>query len=213
MVPLRYASFVSEIKPYGFYEVLWKEGSPQPPPSLGLLRLRYIFSKSPDGFEVHRTGLKELPRFFAAPQWKVLKQEEVIPATLQPRFDPTGEALLESDPGIPQENGTLKSKIQWQDLSTDRILLDATLSQPAVLVETDNYSHGWKARELGPNPMSIPLPAYGFLRAIPLRRGEHHILLEYRPIAFVVGQWISLFSGLTFLLFLFWNRKTIFLNP
>ena len=38
------------------------------------------------------------------------------------------------------------------------------------------------------------LPADYCLRGIPLGRGHHEILLEYRPVAYVVGRWVSLAS-------------------
>jgi uncharacterized membrane protein YfhO len=43
------------------------------------------------------------------------------------------------------------------------------------------------------------MPANGFQQAIPLQAGKHHILMEYRPEAFVIGAWIS---GISWLLFI-----------
>jgi hypothetical protein len=213
VVPLRYAVFASAAQNYGSYiEVLWKAFLKEPPPPLGLLRLRYVFTESPAGLDVHPTGLKETPRFFATGQWRVLKPDAILADTLQPGFDATREALLESEPGITPGPGKLKSLVKWEDLSTDKIRIDTQVSQPSVLIVADNYSHGWEAFPWGPSAQTTysVIPAYGFLRAIPLMAGEHHILLEYRPTAFVIGKWISLFSWLVLLVFVFWKRKMIF---
>ncbi len=213
VIPYRYAVFASASQNYGSYiEVLWKAFLKEPPPSLGLLRLRYIFNESPGGLDVRRTGLKETPRFFVTGQWRVLKPEDILADTLQPGFDATREALLESDPGIVSKPGNLESRIKWEDLSTDEIRIDAQVSQPSVLVVADNYSHGWKAVPLDTSAQRgySVMPAYGFLRAIPLEAGEHHILLEYRPTAFVIGKWISIFAWLSLAVFLFWKRNIFF---
>jgi hypothetical protein len=52
------------------------------------------------------------------------------------------------------------------------------------------------------------MPAYGFLRAIPLGAGEHHILLYYCPAAYVAGKWISLGSWLVLFLLFAWIAGT-----
>ncbi len=213
VIPYRYAVFASAAQHYASYnEVLWNAFLKEPPPSLGLLRLRYVFTESPVGLTLHRTGIKETPRFFVTHQWKVLGPEEILADTLQPGFDATQNALLESDPGIIQRPGKPESKVKWEDLSTDQIKIDAQVSQPSVLVVADNYSHGWKAESLSSSAQAAysVMPAYGFLRAIPLEAGEHHILLEYRPTAFIIGKWISIFSWLVMVTFLGFKRKAIF---
>jgi uncharacterized membrane protein YfhO len=71
----------------------------------------------------------------------------------------------------------------------DEMEITATLSQPAVLLVTDAYSKGWRARALNGNPQAYEiLPANYALRAIPLAAGQHHFLLEYRPAGFAWGR-------------------------
>jgi hypothetical protein len=212
VVPLRYAVFASAAQHYGSYiDILGKAFLKEPPPALGLLRLRYVFTQGPTGLMPHRTGLKETPRFFVTGQWKVLKPDEILSDTVQPGFDATREALLESDPGFPPQLGKLESQVKAEDITTDEIRIDVQVSQPSILVVADNYSHGWKAAPRGSSAQSSysVMPAYGFLRGIPLEAGEHHILLEYRPTAFVIGKWVSVFAWLVLAFFLFW-KKMIF---
>ncbi len=212
VVPYRYAVFASAAQNYGSYiDIFGKAFLKEPPPALGLLRLRYIFTEGPNGLVVHWTGLKETPRFFVTGQWKVLKPDEITARSIQPGFDATREALLESNPGISPGAGKLESQVKVEDLTTDEIHIDARVSQPSVLVLADNYSHGWKAAPVGPSAQAAysVMPAYGFLRGIPLEAGEHHLLLEYQPTAFVIGKWISIFAWLA-LAFLFSGKEKSF---
>ncbi len=84
--------------------------------------------------------------------------------------------------------------------TTDSLTIEADLKAPAVLLVTDAYSDGWNARSLLPDREDATpthyqvLPADYCLRGIPLGRGHHEILLEYRPTAYVVGKWVSLVS-------------------
>ncbi|HJT24534.1 MAG TPA: hypothetical protein VJ873_08140, partial [bacterium] len=59
----------------------------------------------------------------------------------------------------------------------------------------------WKARPFeGSDQKDFQiLPAYGFQRAVPLTPGHHHFLMEYRPVAFEVGKWISIFAWIVLL--------------
>jgi uncharacterized membrane protein YfhO len=61
---------------------------------------------------------------------------------------------------------------------------------------TDAYSNGWRARPLEGSAQRAydVLPANYVLRAIPLSQGHHHILVEYAPIGFRVGRWITAVS-------------------
>ncbi len=44
------------------------------------------------------------------------------------------------------------------------------------------------------------IPADFVLRGIPLPAGRHHLRLEYRPRAFVIGCWVSAISSVAFVL-------------
>ena len=93
--------------------------------------------------------------------------------------------------------------------------IEADLPDPAVLVVTDTYSDGWKARSLlgpgesGGQAVYNVMPADHCIRAIPLAAGHHRLLLEYRPAAFLIGAWVS---GISVLLYagalggIFWFR-------
>jgi hypothetical protein len=164
---------------------------------------------------VEKTGLKEIPRAFLVSRFEVLDTEKVLEKTSQLRFDPRREVLLESDPGIFSSIGKSDGFLEVKDLDTDRIEVQARLTQPALLVVSDNYSRGWKARALsGSNQSSYRvMPANGFQRAVPLEAGNHHFLMEYRPTAYVTGKLISIFAWVIFLGLCAWKRPRFFPSP
>ncbi len=174
-------------------------------PALGLLRLRYIVQTHSDNWTVEKSGLKEAPRTFLTDKWEVLDYPSILDRTTRNGFKATQKVLLESAPEVKEEPGKLKGKVQVQDLDSDRIEIKASLSKPAILVMTDNYSKGWRALPLpGDDQWGYRvLPANGFQRAIPLQAGEHHFLLQYQPPHFMLGCWISWFSWFLFFACLF----------
>jgi uncharacterized membrane protein YfhO len=95
--------------------------------------------------------------------------------------------------------------VSLNDLSSDQVEINVETAKPAILVMTDNYSRYWKATgypDTAENSYQV-IPANGFQKAIPLEAGKHHILMEYRPDAFVIGAWISGISWVLFLGFFF----------
>jgi len=176
------------------------------PNRLALLRLRYLVTLGDGGCKIQPTWLKEAPRIFLTDQWKVVSQSEALRQAAEPGFDPTQGILLESDPGTPFSLEKLEGNFELKDLSTDQIEISVRLNKAAVLVLTDNYSKGWKVTNLKPlsSASYAVLPANGFQRAIPLPAGTHHFLLEYRPLGFLFGCWVSLISWALFLPACFW---------
>jgi hypothetical protein len=200
-IPLRYARFQARTQRLKEAENFSGEFKLQEFPDIfGLIRLRYVFKEMGGRLVAQKMNFPEFPRAFCINKWEILNQDEILRRVTEPGFRPAREALLESAPGIQETGGKTESRIELTDISSDEIRVDAHLSKPALLVMTDNYSRGWKAIALGPSTQSnyTLMPVYGFLQAIPLLGGEHHILLEYRPTAYVVGKWISIVSWIFF---------------
>lgn len=217
-VPFRYAAFAAASQETTTdRDILRKSFFNRFPPSLGLLRLRYLFHDEGGRLIPQRTGLKEVPRVFLVRRFEVLPREAILPRTLSPGFRPGKEVLLESDPGLPPATASPASgEAVCKDLSTDEVEIEARVRKPALLVLSDNYSRGWNALAFPDSNQGRyrVLPANGFQMAVPLGAGAHHFLLRYRPTAFVVGKWVSLFSWLAFLGWLAfqglkvkWNRN------
>jgi hypothetical protein len=122
-----------------------------------------------------------------------------LDAVLNKSFDPANEVVLETppmpapdamNPASPSGSARLLSQ------TTDELEIEADLPSAQILLVTDAYSTGWHATGLSGESQSqfAVLPADYCLRGIPLAAGHHHLLLAYRPAAFVIGKWISLFA-------------------
>jgi len=76
--------------------------------------------------------------------------------------------------------------------TTDTLELQVEVNRPGVLVVTNNYSTGWRVHPITSRQISFNvMPANYTLIGIPLERGKHHLLLEYAPLAFRIGAWLS----------------------
>ena len=170
------------------------------PPQLGMLRLKYRIFMDEDPVRIAPFGFKTLPRMLLVDQWEVEPEEKkVLPALFDSRFDPAQKVYLEKDPGFVHSPGKAEGHVEWRDLSTEEVLIDTEAPKDCVLLITDNYSRGWHA--VGQDPPEV-VPGDYFLTAIPLKAGRHHFLLEYRPGSFEAGKWVSLFSGLLYVVML-----------
>lgn len=202
MIPLRYALFAAQSQGLDYrQDILNPDFFHNFPPILGMLRLRYAFSEEGGRLTAHPTHLPELPRAYLIDHWEVVKMGEVFPRLAAPGFDPAKEVLLESSPGLETSPEKLEGAVTVKDISTDQVEILAEVSKPAVLVVTDNYLKGWKARAFFPSDPSdyAVMPGNGFQRAIPLKAGKHHFMLEYRPTVFTLGGWVSAAAWVLFL--------------
>jgi hypothetical protein len=165
-------------------------------PLYKMLRCRYWFLQEGD-----RIRVKEfedvMPHFDLISDYVVITNRDGIFAAMQDSsFDPRKKVILELNPNpLPvksNENGT----VTILDSSTDSCTLEAALPQPAILLMTDPYSDGWRARALSGSVQQKYdlLPANYIVRAIPLSAGHHQIRIEYLPKAYLIGKWVSIIS-------------------
>ncbi len=75
-------------------------------------------------------------------------------------------------------------------------------TEPAIVLYTDNYSKGWKAYEIHNPKQRYEIICADYLyKAISVDKGKHKIRIEYKPIFFIVGLWISVSAWIIFLFF------------
>lgn len=123
--------------------------------------------------------------------------KEILPAIFDPTFDPHKTAIIEKSVSPPATDGagpagTVEVK---ETSSPDELEITATASRPCLLLISDNYANGWRAESLdktSPQPAYEVIPADYTLRGIPLAAGQHHLLLRYAPVGFLIGKWVSL---------------------
>lgn len=167
-----------------------------------MLRCRYFFIPKKNEFSIIE-GKDVMNRIHLIPRWKIIRAtEEIFKEMDKTDFDPRQAVILETSPNIkPVQNAELGG-CAIENSSANSLTIKATLAQPAILLITDNFSRGWKAVAMPASAQKnyTVMPANYTLMAIPLSSGEHHLRLEYKPKAFVVGAWISLSALIVYLI-------------
>jgi hypothetical protein len=136
-------------------------------------------------------------------QYQVISERDEILRTLDsPSFNPRERVILETEPNPAPQPSAEKGTVTLLDSSANQLTVEADLPHPAILLITDAYSNGWRARPLAGSVQRAyeVLPANYVLRAIPLTAGHHHIRIEYAPIGFRLGAWVSVVSLLGFMM-------------
>jgi hypothetical protein len=170
-------------------------------PLLAMLRVARVARGSFNAPLVERAP-DPLPHLFLVRRFRVLPDPgAALDAVTAPGFDPRRTVILEEGPRPPPAPGEGAGGVRIVDASTDHLSLDAELETAAILVVTDAYGDGWRARAL---PGSAQrdyqvLRANSALRAVPLAAGRHRLRLEYLPTGFRIGRWVSLASVGVFL--------------
>ncbi len=168
-------------------------------PLFAMLRERFIFAERGSKF-VMEEAPAVLPHLQLISSYRVLQNRDTIFEAMHSEgFDPTREVILESEPEPKPVANDGTARIT--ETTTDSLTIEANVEQPSILLITDAYAASWRAITLPGSAQAHYnlLPANYVLRAVPLAAGHHLLRLEYRPIAFAIGNWISLISVVAFL--------------
>jgi hypothetical protein len=176
-----------------------------------MLRCRYFLSWKDKHLEVADTGVS-MPRLLLVQDWMLIpKRNDIFKAMQNPTFDIYKTITLENTPNPMPEKPAQQGMVRLIDSSTDHLTIEAEMSSPAILLVTDVYSKGWRARAL---PTSTQqkyevMPANYVLRAVPLSKGHHLFRLEYMPLGFRIGKWVSLISVIIYAGLLIWHFRKL----
>jgi len=177
-----------------------------------MIRLHYIITETETGFSLQKTN-NFMPRLNLIKDWTVLPTRDAIFREMDKQsFDPRRQVILEKKPEIIPANSEIKGTSDIIESGANHLSIKVSTLSPSLLLITDNYSKGWRAVPL---PDSIQkkyeiMPANYTLMAVPLKAGEHHLRLEYKPEASAIGKWISLASlsiYIILILLFLWNSK------
>jgi hypothetical protein len=169
-------------------------------PLYAMLRWRYAFLANKDGDRIV-TGAAVMPHLQLVQQYRVISgRDQILQAMDSPSFNPTQQVILETEPNPAPQPFAEKGAVTLINSSANQLIVEADLPHPGILLITDAYSDGWRARPLDGSVQRsyTVLPANYVLRAIPLAQGHHHFQVEYSPIGFRVGKWISIVSVASF---------------
>jgi hypothetical protein len=172
-----------------------RPGAALRPPASNQLRLAL------DQDEIERVS-DALPHFLFVGDYRVVAgADAALDALLDRGFDPRRTVLLEEEPGVRPDGRAVTGRVTVLDRSTDHLALDIALDHDAILVITDSFSIGWRAIALTRDPPQTYrlLPANHALQALPLRAGHHRVMLEYAPVGFRIGAWVSSLAAALYL--------------
>ncbi|HID63380.1 MAG TPA: hypothetical protein EYP49_11670 [Anaerolineae bacterium] len=166
---------------------------------LGLLNARFLAAEFPMDYEgltllkvMGRTHVYEnkraLPRAFVVGQVKVIPDEEEILSELA-LFDPRELAILEEKPDWSLDDPSLFQEAEVTFYAPDKIVVQADLSAPGLLVLSELWYPDWRAYDNG-QEARIYRADY-LLRSVYLEAGQHTVEFVYDPLSFKVGRWVS----------------------
>ncbi len=169
---------------------------PHEHPLFAMLRCRFLFVPQ-DGQLVCYERTNYLPHLLLVSRCQVLNSRDKIFSVLtNAAFNPREEVILETAPEPKPEPTTDAGSVRLVDSTTDSLTIEAEVRSPCILLITDTYAKGWRAWALQGSSQAHyqVLPANYCLRAIPLAAGHHLLRLEYAPLGFEVGKWVSMIS-------------------
>jgi hypothetical protein len=212
-VQLRYAQFIAFTQGHDPDKVTQYMPFTHHHRLFNMLRCQYAFVPDKDRIHIHE--FKDvMPRLQLVQDWKhITDRKNIFSEMSKASFDPRKTVILEKQPYPEPVKSESIGYGEITDSSTDHITIKATLPSPAILLITDAYSTGWHAKAL---PGSVQnayniLPANYILTAIPLSAGSHLFRVEYLPLSFRIGKWISLVSLTIYvaLLFIIWHKSRL----
>ena len=115
---------------------------------------------------------------------------------LRDEFDARRGVVVESNPGIPNGEARIEgATVDVVGSGTDHLDVRATTPRDALLLVTNNYARGWRARDKSSAGRGYEIILANWTQqAIPLRAGSHQLRIEYSPLEFRLGAWISAIS-------------------
>jgi Bacterial membrane protein YfhO len=164
-------------------------------PLFAMLRERYVFAEQNGKVEMAESPVVGMPHLQLISNYRVLQNRSAIfEAMRSETFDPTREVILESEPDPKPVQSNNNGTARITATTTDSLTIEADVEQPSILIITDGYAASWRTVSMPGSSQAHYdlLPANYVLRAVPLAAGHHLFRVEYRPVTFVIGKWISL---------------------
>jgi hypothetical protein len=139
-----------------------------------------------------------LPRaFLVAGQTVVGSAEQAREQVADPDFPVEGTAVVERPiEGLGSASGS-PGEARITTYEDERVVVEADARQPALLVLTDTWFPGWKARVDG-REVDVERVDY-LIRGVPVPAGSHNVEFSYEPASWRAGWIVSLLALLAIL--------------
>lgn len=137
-----------------------------------------------------------LPRAYAVSGARRLSLEQSQVVLLDPRFDPRAEVAVTEGSEAPI-SPSFAATVKIAARRSDRIAIDATLSEPGRVVLLEGFLPGWQATVDGA-PVAVRRANAVFVAA-EVPAGPHRVVFTYRPFRAVLGMGLTALSVLGWL--------------
>jgi hypothetical protein len=135
-----------------------------------------------------------LPRAYVVYEFEVTPMHVALERLVDGSHDFHASVLLDRDPGrwprTPHSKALEPAVIR--SLAPERVEIDAAPSADGLLVLSDTFYPGWRAK-VDDSEVEI-FRANGLFRAVRIPAGPHHVVFEYAPQSVRRGAWLSGFS-------------------
>lgn len=178
----------------------------EPAMNIGIPTFDLVFQN--DRYKVYRNN-EALPRSFVVHDaWVIKDRDATFRHMASPGFSPTSYAIIEEPIDTLIYNSTMRSPVpRVVEHSSNKVLVEANLRQPGLLVLGDVYYPGWKAF-VDEKETKIYRANY-VMRAVFLPKGRHSVEFRYQPLSFKIGAIISLVSLVLVVGYFLWvSRKS-----
>jgi len=133
-------------------------------------------------------------------------------AVLEAVSDAVRTGLLNAEP---HDSADLIERCRVVEYAANRVVVEATLTRPGVVVLAEQFYPGWSAQvhSAGQAPRSATiLRTNRVMRGVCLPSGEHRLEFDYRPPAFLLGRSVAALAWLTWAVvgLLWWRRPNAF---
>jgi hypothetical protein len=208
VVPQRYASLVDQLEGhyrYHFHSLFTEADAPL----FDLLNVKYVLTDQELGkkWDMVHQGQGDVEIYHnqdALPRAFVVYETDIVAdatQSLEHVLDNVGfrhSVVLEERPlgwAEPSRAPLVSPTVRLVNYEPQQVELEVETTVSGILVLTDNYAPGWKARLDGQlTPVYVANHAF---RAITVPAGMHQVEFVYRPAAFWIGAASSLLTGMT----------------
>lgn len=165
-------------------------------PVFDVMRLRLVFDPG-EGLRIGRRK-GELPAARLLGSWRAMTPREALTETLAPGFDASKEAIVEgalpfASKPLPKGGSAVLARQGPNDMT-----LDVDAPSDALVLVSESFSRGWKARADDGRALPVVPADYAFLGVV-VPPGRGRVLLEYRPSSFSLGAVLTLLGALSWI--------------
>lgn len=164
----------------------------------GILRCKYVVDfKTGLSKNLNIKTLNKINLFYD--YTKETNKDTIYETLFNENFNIFDNVILEKEPYFkPRVKGIYNINIL--SFNENSIDFEVNTTEPAVILYADNYTKDWIAYNIENSKEKYEVICADYIyKAISIDKGYHKIRFEYKPLSFIIGAWISMFSWIIFI--------------